>query len=134
MGFYTGIARTSSRIIKDKGVTATLTRLVDGSFDHVIGEDATASTESQQVSVVVFPATSSKKNDLDQSFSSAGETKRKSTHYGLMAPLLESGDALTFEPDAGQEITISGVKWFVNGSTVTSPAGEPVLYELALRR
>lgn len=134
MADYTAIARSSTEGIRENGSTATLTRLVDGSFDPVVGEDSTASTESQQVSVVVFPASTAKKDGLDKAFSSPGETKRLSTHYALMAPLLISDAALTFEPDAGQTLLVNGVTWFVNGSTPTNPAGEPVLYELALRR
>lgn len=133
MADYPAIARSSTNGIRKNGVTATLTRLVDGSFDPITGEDSTASTESQQVSVVLLPASSSKKDGLDKIFASQGEAKRKSTHYALMAPLLVSDAALTFEPDAGQTLLVNSVTWFVNGSTVTSPAGEAVLYELALR-
>lgn len=133
---YSGNAKSVDKTLKKKGVTATLSRDVDtgDNFDPVEGEDTTVATESQSVTVILFPASGGKKEGLDKIFSSQGDTTTKSTHFAYMSPFKVDGTALDFEPDSGQSILIAGETWFLNGSTQLKPDGSTVIYyEIALK-
>ena len=104
--------------------SATITRTVAGAYDPVTGGPTTGSTTAINTKAV-----------LD-----ASSTKALGSRYG--EGLVQTGDleamipaaGLTFDPAAGDSLTVGGVAYVVIGARPTYEGSTPVLWQLLVRR
>jgi hypothetical protein len=124
---YQSALATAKRLITKKGKNVTITRQVDSVFDPALGVD-TSTEQSQTIKAVVLPVTGGKAKDLDQRF------KLESFTIEKLAYFIMYGNELTFQPEAGQKVTIASEDWTILGVTPTNPnEGDPIIYEVAIR-
>lgn len=122
MSFYTGLRATADKLIKSKGVTGTLKRDVASSFDPVVGEDTGASVQSISVSAVITA--------LSKNYDKTDAVVKASSNVALISgadPI--TGEAIAFEPVAGDNLTLLGDDWKINSVEIVKPGGTVVIFK-----
>jgi hypothetical protein len=117
MTFYPGLAATASRLLKDKGQTATwLHSNGDATFNPVTGFDSGGTTKSYEADGVLLDFQS---NRIDGS--SILTTDKRF--------LMNTAN----KPEVNDTFTINKTVYQVISIKETNPAGTPVIYEVQLR-
>lgn len=116
--FYSNLAATASRLLKDKGQSVTFVHPVVGSFDPATGVE----TPGTPVNISGYGAA------FDY------------MHSEIDGTIIQRGDirflfeSTTTAPVIGDTVTIDTVVYRVMDSKPTKPAGTTVLQELQLRK
>ncbi len=119
--FYTGLANTALKLIKEKGQVVTLS-IVSKDFDPVTGSATNQATVAQTGNAVIFPY--DRRNTLATDFDA-------SLVKGALIEAICEAVNFTTEPDPSTILTdAAGIKHQVMGVSVLSPAGIPVIYTL----
>lgn len=116
-----------------------LTGLLNSVLPSALGTIAASVTLSRTTAGTYTPATDAR-TDAVQSQTVEGvfvgpQVKRRAE--GLVAVderLLVAANQLSWAPDETTKVTVKNTVWSVTAITVTAPQGEPVLYELDLKR
>ena len=117
MSFYTGLAATAGRLLKDKGQQATWVHdNKDGVFDPALGVITGGTTKTYKAFGALF--------DFDTSRIDGTSIITDDKKF-----LMEAGNV----PLIGAQIAINNKTYSVLAVRETSPAGTVVMYELQLR-
>jgi len=117
MTFYTGLASTAARLLKDKGQTATWSHdNEDGTFNPALGATTGGSTTAYTAKGVLLDFQTSR---IDGASILATDKRF----------LLEVGS----KPETNDVFTVNSVAYQVVMVRETIPAGTPVIYEVQLR-
>ncbi len=118
---YIKTRKTADKLIKENGVTGTLTRAVAASFDPATGTLTPASDATQSVTCVI---TQNKKK-----YNTTDSVILASSHVALISGAdPTSGDALSFDPVAGDNLTVLSAVWKINAIDEVQPGGVILIY------
>ena len=115
--FYSGLATTSRRLLKSKGVSLSLTR-DSGTFDPVLGSESSVTTTT----ITGYGVVTQYSNN---------ETDGTNVKKGDLKLIFEATSTI---PDVGDECTVDSVVYRVMNVSPVIPGGTLVISKIQLRK
>lgn len=126
--FYDRMASTALRLIGNYGRQIEFSRTVGGEYDPDAGEPTGSTTETEQATVVVLPASNGTVQAFDIRFDNGSLIEQN-----LRALVIAAKD-LAWMPAPGDKASFDGADWTFIGCTPINPEGTPVVYKAAVKR
>lgn len=117
--FYTKLAKTSLRLIADKGRDVSIIRTTQGEYEPGTGF-VSSSTKTNKAKAVFTNYT---KQDIDGTLIITDDKQ-----------CLIAADALDFEPSTGDKIKEATTEWTIVRADVVKPGSVALLYKIQVRR
>lgn len=126
--FYDRMAATALRLIGNYGQQIQFSRTVDGEYDPEVGGSTGGSTETEQATVVILPASNALVQSFDIKFESGTLVESN------LRALVIAAKGLNWMPSPGDKASFDGADWTFIGCTPINPAGTPLVYKASVKR
>lgn len=125
---YEELQHEALELIDEFGRKITLSRSVDGEYDPETGGSTGGSTETEQASVVILPASNALVQSFDIKFESGTLVESN------LRALVIAAKGLEWMPSPGDKASFDGADWTFIGCTPINPAGTPLVYKASVKR